>query len=192
MKTMPNQGCCVVGIGNPLLSDDTVGLLAARRVGELSRREGLAVCVCEQHGWGLDLLDPLEGRGRALIIDSIMTGNRKPGEFVVLSEGDLAGGGFVNAHGFSLPSLLDAGRRTGFALPSEVRVLAVEVRNVSEFSEQPTQEVLGSLDDIVARAMALVRSWCGPASSKNYSMDGSSRLSESALQLVSKEEMDAA
>lgn len=152
---------CVIGMGNPILTDDTVGIFAAQRAGELCRERGLPVTTIELHGWGLELLHELEGFDRALMIDSIMTGKRAPGECVRLGETELAAfaGGFINSHGFSLSCLLQTGRQAGCALPEELVLLAVEVKNVSDFSEQPTPEVSSCIERIAASAADIVAGW---------------------------------
>ena len=65
MKTL------VLGLGNPILSDDGVGLRVARAVeSQLSQQE---ITVMETSMGGLSLLDLLTGYDRAIIIDAIQT-----------------------------------------------------------------------------------------------------------------------
>ena len=63
----------VLGLGNDILGDEAVGLLAARRLRALLPE---SVDVVESGGGGLDLLDVLEGYDRAILLDSILTGLR--------------------------------------------------------------------------------------------------------------------
>jgi hydrogenase maturation protease len=159
--SLDKRSPCIVGIGNPVRCDDSVGLLVARRVHELVCQERRPVATAEQHAWCLDLLDDLAGCGRALIVDSAITGDRAPGETAVFPAAELdamRGGAFVNAHGFNLASLLDTGRNLGYDLPERIDVLAVEITDNLTFSERPTPAVACRIDEIAARALEMIES----------------------------------
>ncbi|MGB2852819.1 MAG: hydrogenase maturation protease, partial [Dehalococcoidia bacterium] len=65
MKTL------VLGLGNPILSDDAVGLRVVEELeGRVDQQE---VKLVETTVAGLGLLDFLTGHDRAIIIDSIQT-----------------------------------------------------------------------------------------------------------------------
>ncbi|MBE3050465.1 hydrogenase maturation protease, partial [Candidatus Bathyarchaeota archaeon] len=67
----------VLGVGNPILSDDGVGIHVAR---ELKKREMPGVDVEELAASGLELLDVVRGYDKVVIIDAIQTTNGRPGE----------------------------------------------------------------------------------------------------------------
>ena len=70
---MADKGTIIIGLGNPILSDDSVGVKAARILRERLRdRNDLE--VIELYAGGLRLMDALIGHGRAIIIDSMRTG----------------------------------------------------------------------------------------------------------------------
>ena len=71
MKTL------VLGLGNPILSDDGVGLRVARELE--NRLDQQEVTVVETSMAGLDLLDLLAGYDRAIIVDAIQTVGGKVG-----------------------------------------------------------------------------------------------------------------
>jgi len=66
----------VLGLGNELLSDDAVGLLAARRVAELAgaRVDHAEACVAT-----LDLLPVIAGYDRLIVVDAFLSGVEPPG-----------------------------------------------------------------------------------------------------------------
>ncbi|GAH17016.1 unnamed protein product [marine sediment metagenome] len=72
MKTL------ILGLGNPILSDDGVGFCVAGELrGRLSQQE---VTVMETSMTGLSLLDLLAGYDRAIIIDAIQAVGGKAGQ----------------------------------------------------------------------------------------------------------------
>lgn len=74
----------VLGLGNPILSDDGVGLRVAAG---LEGRLGEGVTVIEASLAGLDLLELLSGYDRAIIIDAIQTEGGQPGRIYRLDPG---------------------------------------------------------------------------------------------------------
>jgi hypothetical protein len=72
------SGTVVIGLGNPILGDDGVGL----RVAQALRAEfaGVAgVVIKELHAGGLRVMDAIAGYERAVIVDAMCTGARCPG-----------------------------------------------------------------------------------------------------------------
>jgi hypothetical protein len=66
-------GTIIIGLGNPIVSDDSVGVCAARRLDKVKEVREVAD-VHEVYAGGLRLLDVLVGYKRAIIIDAMQTG----------------------------------------------------------------------------------------------------------------------
>jgi hydrogenase maturation protease len=79
MKTL------VLGLGNPILSDDAVGI----RIAEGLKLKASVQDVVETSEAGVALLDYAVGYDKLVIIDSIMTDKGKPGELYKLGLEDL-------------------------------------------------------------------------------------------------------
>ena len=145
----------VLGMGNPILSDDAVGLLVAQRLSEGEVPEGVEVRESEQGG--LRLLDLVRGFSRLIIIDALKTG-RTPGEVVVFNEEDFAGGHrYGSAHSISLRTALELGRRLGYDMPGQVTVFAIEADDIETFGERLSPPVAAA----AARVVELVRAEIG-------------------------------
>lgn len=133
MKTL------VLGLGNPILSDDGVG---PRVAGELEGRVECNVTVMEASLAGLNLLDLLVGYERVIIIDAIQTGKGKPGRIYRLDiEAFKAARHAASTHDVNLATALELGRRLGLDLPRRIDILAIEVADTGRFSEECTPEV---------------------------------------------------
>jgi len=152
MKTL------VLGLGNPVLTDDAVGLHVARALRErLTDRPG--VDVDEDYHGGLRLMERLIGYDRGIVIDAIRSGGA-PGTLRRLTDGSMPTRHSASSHDTTLPTALALGRMAGAPLPEEedVLFLAIEAADVTTFGDRCTPEVeaavpraveavLGALDD---------------------------------------------
>ena len=148
----------IVGVGNPILTDDSVGIKVARMVEEKIDRLH-DVEVSELHAGGIRLMEALVGYDRAIIIDSIITDNGKPGTIYSLSPEDIMMSRHVScAHDTYLYDALELGRLVGLALPHDIRIWAIEVENTKTVSEDLTDNVRKAVpivaDEIISAFMA--------------------------------------
>ena len=154
-------GTLVLGMGNPILSDDGVGLLVAERLGESVLPAGVEVRVSEVAG--LRLLELVRGFTRVIIIDALKSpaeAAREPGEVVRYEARDFKGGHrYSSAHSIGLDTALEIGHKLGFDMPGEVTVFAIEAEDVETFGEELSPPVAAAAE----RVFALVREEVGAA-----------------------------
>ncbi|MBI4881175.1 MAG: hydrogenase maturation protease [Planctomycetes bacterium] len=146
----------VVGIGNTILGDDGVGVHVVRRLRERDLPEGVDL---EEIGIaGLGLLDLARGYDRLIAIDAILTG-AAPGTIHVLEGDDVARAAHLGpAHEADLPGTLEIGRKLlGDAMPREVLVVAIEVVDVTTFSEKMSCDVEAAIPWALEKVEALLR-----------------------------------
>jgi hydrogenase maturation protease len=135
----------VLGLGNPILTDDGVGLVVAARLrADLAGAAGVE--IDEEYNGGLRLMERLAGYDRAVIIDAIVSG-AAPGTLHLLSVEDMPTQRTAGAHDVSLPTALELGRQAGLPLPdpSCIRIIAVEAADVTTFGESLTPEVAAAV-----------------------------------------------
>jgi hydrogenase maturation protease len=138
----------ILGVGNPILSDDGVGIHVAR---ELKKRSIPGVDVEELAASGLELLDVVRGYDKVVIIDAIQTTKGKPGELHILEEKDFEKSIHGSSpHGINIATALALGRKLVPAeMPKEVVFFAVEAEDLVNVSERLTPEVAKALPRIV-------------------------------------------
>lgn len=130
----------ILGIGNPLLSDDGAGLSVAAKLKEKLNRPDLT--VLETATAGLALLDFLAGYDRAIIIDAIQTMGGTPGSIYKLTpEAFDTADHITSPHGIDFRTALELGSRLGLHLPQKITIYAIEAADVSTFSEVLTEPV---------------------------------------------------
>ena len=132
----------LLGMGNPILRDDAVGIRLANYLGKrLAHLPGLSV-IEECSVGGLNILDVVEGYERLIILDSIKTGKAKPGYWYQFTGESLRETMHLDSvHDTNLATALALGRKLGIKLPEDrnIHIFAVEVRDNITFSEQMTE-----------------------------------------------------
>ena len=142
MKTL------ILGVGSSILTDDSVGLVVAERLGErFAGRDDVDVRFNEEAGF--TLLEESLGYDRLVIIDSILTG-AEPGTVVRLDLSDLGRTIHSNSpHGVNLATVMELGRRQEMDVPDEVVIYAVEAVDVLTFGEELTPTLAARVDAVV-------------------------------------------
>ena len=146
----------VLGLGNDLISDDGVGLAAARALRPLL--EGRADVV-ESSMHGLALLDLFIGYDCAVVLDAIVTGRKAPGTIREITTDELDAVVAPSPHFAGFPEMLEVARRTGMRFPADVRILAVEVSDAHTIREGLCAPVRAAIEPLVARTAVLVDGW---------------------------------
>ena len=143
----------VLGLGNPILTDDGVGI----RVAEAVRKalpDGAPVDVCECSVGGMRLMERMLGYDRVILIDVLHPNTGQPGAIRRLTPDDLRRFGptqhSASSHDTGLPTALEVGRRMGLLLPSEIVIYAVGSENVVDFGEEPTPAVAEAIPRLTA------------------------------------------
>jgi hydrogenase maturation protease len=143
-----NSRTLVLGLGNPILSDDGIGCHVALALKEKLKEPDID--VMEASIAGLDFLDLLARYDRAIIIDAIQTGEGTPGQIYRFEPDMLANTSHAaSTHDVNLATALDLGKRLGLALPQKIDVLAIEVADTDRFSEECTPEVAAVIPDCI-------------------------------------------
>lgn len=134
MKTL------VLGLGNPILTDDCAGLNVARELE--SRIDPQQATVMEASLAGLSMLDLLAGYDRAIIIDAIQTVGGKAGQIYRLEpEAFKATRHAASPHDINFTTALELGKQLNLAIPQQIDIFAIEVADTHTFSEECTPEV---------------------------------------------------
>jgi hydrogenase maturation protease len=132
MKTL------VLGMGNTILTDDGAGIIVARRL----KKQKPELEVIETSEAGLALLDFIVGYDRLIIVDSIKTGQAKPGELYKMEMGALKPTAHLTSlHGVDMATAFELGQKLGYHMPRRVSIYAVEVKDNTSFGEECTEEV---------------------------------------------------
>jgi len=130
----------VLGLGNPILGDDSVGFRVIQELKDKFSRPGLT--LMESSASGLGLLDLITGYDKVIIIDAIQTEGGQAGKIYRLNTENLSDTRHLGSpHSINLATALELGKKLGIALPQQIIIFAIEVVDVNTFSEKCTLEV---------------------------------------------------
>ena len=142
MKTL------VLGIGNPILSDDGAGIRVAREVGKKS--DDPQVTISESSAAGLSLLDAIVGYDKVIIIDAIQTKRGKAGRIHRMGLEDFSSAKHLpSPHQINLVTALELGKMLNLAMPQKITIFAVEAKDITTFGEKCTPEVEQAIPEVV-------------------------------------------
>jgi len=150
MKTL------ILGLGNPLVTDDSVGLRVAAELKRLlADRPGVE--VDEDYWGGLRLMERLAGYDRAVVVDAIQTG-APPGTIHRLTPDSIPTQRSASAHDVNLPTALAFGRQAGMHLPpdDEIHLVGIEAADILTFGEQCTPAVQAAIPRAVQEVMRVL------------------------------------
>jgi len=146
MKTL------VLGLGNPILTDDGIGVLVAEEV-RTRLPEDTPIDITEVSVGGLTLMETMIGYERVILVDAYQRlDGCCPGKVHKMSLEDLRTISptqhSASPHDASLVTALDMGRQMGLQLPQEITIFAIEVENVMDFSDRPTPSVAAVIPQV--------------------------------------------
>lgn len=150
MKTL------VLGLGNPILGDDGVGLVVVERLRPLL--EGKPDIELGQDYWGgLRLMERLVGYDRAIIIDAIITG-QSIGSVLTLPPDSIPTQRSSSSHDLTLATALELGRQSGARLPTNENIIliAIEAGDVYTFSEALSPEVEAAIPSAIQAVLEVL------------------------------------
>jgi hydrogenase maturation protease len=151
-SSSPPGRTVVLGLGNPVLCDDGVGLVVAAAVLRLLEETPVpGADVLASTRAGFELLDLLQWYRRAILVDCLTVPDPVPGRVHRLTLEDVSGSArLVNAHDLSLGNVFRLATRMGIPMPEEVDILAVEGGDTRTFTEGLTPAVAAAAGPIAA------------------------------------------
>ena len=156
----------IIGLGNPLLSDDGVGWCVAEELRALFAGEGqnnqlYPVEIDSLSGGGLSLMERLVGYDRAILIDAMQSGH-PVGTVSVFPLEQLENpfaGHLGSTHETNLQTALEIGRQLNAHLPQPgaISIVAVEAETIYDFSEQLSPPVAAAVPAAVQAVLTLIK-----------------------------------
>lgn len=152
------RGTVIIGMGNPLLSDDGVCIAVARAVGE-RLCHCMELSVIELHTGGIRLMEAMAGFKRAVVVDAMLNG-APPGTLQRFDPADfVTTKNTFSSHDTDFATACDLGRLAGVPLPEQVAFWGIEAQEFDLFGERFTDQVAAALPLAVERIAAEISAW---------------------------------
>ncbi|MGB2634438.1 MAG: hydrogenase maturation protease [Candidatus Acidiferrum sp.] len=156
MRDLFTSDTVVIRVGNAILSDDGVGVHAARLL-QADPRVPAGVTILDGGTIGVELLPYESDASRVLFLDATHS-SKAPGTFTRMTARDLFGAsGGLNVHQLGVADLITAMSLVS-TRPQEVVVLGVQPAN-TDWGTSLSPEVETALAPLVEVALALLELW---------------------------------
>lgn len=114
----------ILGMGNPILTDDGIGLIMAERL--KNKVQGADVAVNAMIG--LNLLDDIIGYDKIFIIDAMTSSGGEIGDMKIITQTNGFGSlHLFSSHGLNIFDLMDLGITCGCHMPELTAVYGIEI-----------------------------------------------------------------
>jgi hydrogenase maturation protease len=150
----------IIGLGNSILSDDGVGIYAAREVGRRLAESGRSdeADIVESEVAGFALMELMTGWNRIILLDSIQFDGLEPGTVIRIDPGDLHTSLRIRSvHDVDLPTVLELGRRMGFDMPARIAVFGIQAQDALTLGESLTEAAEHGLNEAVELVLKEIR-----------------------------------
>jgi hydrogenase maturation protease len=145
-------------MGNPLLSDDGVGIAVAYAVAERLKNR-VALTVTELHTGGIRLMEAMSGFKRAVVVDAMLSG-AAPGTICRFDSADfVTTKNTFSSHDTDFSTAYNLGLLAGVKLPEQVSFWGIEAREFDLFSENFTDDVAAAVPGAVNGIVAEITAW---------------------------------
>ena len=125
----------VLGIGNDILSDDGIGPKLVKRLENIPSFRSIDFMTT--YLGGLEILELIQGYKKLIIIDAIKTRNGTPGDVYLFDIDSFKETHHIsNFHDISFISALKLGEELDFIMPADIKIIAVEIVEDHEFSNE--------------------------------------------------------
>ncbi|MHB8085433.1 MAG: hydrogenase maturation protease [Dehalococcoidia bacterium] len=138
----------VLGIGNPIIGDDGVGFKVIEALQADPPPGDVELSACDVSG--LAILDLVIDFDEVVIVDAIQTVNGKPGDLYRLKVDDIrVSKHVVSPHDTDLPTALEIGKLLNVKIPATISIVAIEIPDAFEFSNELTPPVAKAVPEAV-------------------------------------------
>jgi hydrogenase maturation protease len=153
----PRVRTVVIGLGNPLMGDDGLGLAALAQLRDAWELPA-EVELVDGGTWGMNLLPVIEDAGRVLLIDAI-NADAAPGAEVVIPRNRLPRylATKISPHQVDMADVLALAELRG-TLPEQTTAIGLQPAKV-ELSNELSEVLRCRLDDLVSSVVRLLEGW---------------------------------
>jgi hydrogenase maturation protease len=150
-----NKRTLILGLGNNILTDDGIGsrLVSdlAQMIGDRGVEYNTACCG------GLEIIEYIKGYEQVVFIDAIRTVEGTPGDVYYFIPSDFRETSHLSSlHDISFLTALKLGNTLKLGLPTDLHIIAVEIIEDMEFSEEFTPPLKARYPGILQEVFAMV------------------------------------
>lgn len=131
----------ILGLGNPILSDDSVGLRVVDKIEEILSPIN-NVDFSKVASSGIEILDIISGYNRLILIDVIKTGMAEIGTINKYDVLDFKNSIHLSSpHQLNFPSVIEFAKKIGIPIPEVIDIFTIEVEDIYTFAEECSSKI---------------------------------------------------
>jgi hydrogenase maturation protease len=135
----------IIGIGNPLMGDDAIGILTVEELRKVSN--GTDVIFATAQFSGIPLAEMLIGHERAVIIDSIIRADASYGELYRIKYTKGSNHHPESMHTIGIVDAMGVLERHGAKMPDAISIYAINIRHEQVVSERISDQLARNAAD---------------------------------------------
>ncbi len=144
----------ILALGNDLLGDDGVGLLAGDNLMPYTSKD---VKVTKSSLSGLYLVDLIEGFDDLLVVDSVIGDN--PGKVVMLETRDIGPKIVPSAHHAGLSEAIEISRQVGMRMPKRVAIVGIQIADSQVLGTDVSPKVMKGVPSLIEKVIDIACKW---------------------------------
>lgn len=153
---MTNKKTLILGLGNDILTDDRIGSQLVRDLTQIIDASDVKfeTACCG----GLEIMEYIKGYEKVVFIDAIRTRHGKPGDVYHFMLSDFCETSHLsNLHDINFLAAIKLGNTLEMDLPSNLHIIAIEIIEDMEFSEEFTPQLKERYPEILKEVVATIR-----------------------------------
>lgn len=143
----------ILGLGNPILSDDSIGLRVVDKIEEILLPIN-NVDFSKVASSGIEILDIISGYKRLILIDVIKTGMVEIGTLNKYDVLDFENSIHLSSpHQLNFPSVIEFAKKIGIPIPDVIDIFTIEVEDIYTISEECSPNIKNKIPEIAGEVI---------------------------------------
>lgn len=143
----------ILGLGNPILSDDSIGLRVVDKIEEILSPIN-NVDFSKVASSGIEILDIISGYKRLILIDVIKTGMVEIGTLKKYDVLDFENSIHLSSpHQLNFPSVIEFAKKIGIPIPDVIDIFTIEVEDIYTISEECSPNIKNKIPEIAGEVI---------------------------------------
>ncbi len=129
-----SEGTLILGMGNPILSDDGAGIRAVQEIAKRTLKKDIE--IKETNVGGFAVIDEIVGYRNVVIVDAVKTKDGKPGSIYRFTPADFKATVHLSTpHTINFATAMALAEKYGYDLPESIEIYGIEVEDTTSFGE---------------------------------------------------------
>jgi hydrogenase maturation protease len=147
----------LIGLGNPIVGDDAIGIRTIEYIRDAFEIPTNVDVIPDVSSAGIGLVELFRGYDKVIIVDSIQTGQNKPGHVLKLKPEEIATALHVSDyHNMDFFTALEFANEMYNDIPKDITIIGIEIINVLEFSDNFSKEIQDKFEEIVTQVYEMI------------------------------------